>query len=234
MPIYQLDERIVFPPPSHADPSGVLCIGGDLRPERILLGYATGIFPWPHPGLPLLWHSPDPRFVLFPDELHVPRSLRKVLRRGELEVRLDTAFEEVIRGCARVPRPGQTGTWLIPEMVDAYMKLHELGFAHSFEAWRGEDLVGGLYGVSLGAFFCGESMYADVPDASKVAFVTLVEQLVAWGFHFVDCQVETPHLARFGGRDIPRAQYLSLLREALKVPTRRSRWTLEPVRSTAP
>ncbi|MCC6523823.1 MAG: leucyl/phenylalanyl-tRNA--protein transferase [Polyangiaceae bacterium] len=227
MPIYRLDERIVFPPPHLADPSGVLAVGGDLEPRRVLLAYASGIFPWPAEGMPLLWHSPDPRFVLEAHALHVPRSLQKTLRRRSFDLSLDTAFRAVIEACAREPRPGQRGTWITDEMVEAYVRLHELGFAHSAEAWREGRLVGGLYGVSLGGAFFGESMFAAAPDASKAAFVVLVAQLARWGLELVDCQVHTDHLERFGARHWPRERYLAALRHALERATRRGPWRFD-------
>ncbi len=159
MPVFRLDERLVFPP-VHLAEDGLLALGGDLKPERLLLGYTQGIFPWYAENLPILWHSPDPRMVMTTRDLIVQRSLKKAIKKNPYELKIDTAFRDVLHGCAEVPRPGQNGTWLIPEMVDAYIKLHDLGFAHSFEAWRGDELVGGLYGVSLGAAFFGESMFA--------------------------------------------------------------------------
>jgi leucyl/phenylalanyl-tRNA---protein transferase len=224
VPIFKLDERLQFPPPDLAD-DGLLAVGGDLRPERLVLAYSHGIFPWYEEGLPILWHSPDPRMVLEADRLHVPRSLRKVVRRGEYRIAYDTAFRAVIEACAATPRPEQDGTWITREMVRAYCQLHELGLAHSIEAWRGRDLVGGLYGVSLGGAFFGESMFAHAPDASKVAFVTVVEQLREKGITLIDCQVYTDHLARFGAEEWPRARYLSALSRALRRPTWRGRWT---------
>jgi leucyl/phenylalanyl-tRNA--protein transferase len=206
---------------------GLLAVGGDLRPERLLLAYSQGIFPWYGKNLPILWHSPDPRMVLYPRELVVGRSLKKAIRRRPYELRLDTAFGEVLKGCADVPRPGQSGTWLIPEMITAYTRMHELGFAHSAEAWRGDELVGGLYGMSLGNCFYGESMFARAPDASKIVFVALVRQLIAWGVTLIDCQVHTEHLARFGAREVPREDFLAQLREALEAPTRRGTWRFE-------
>ena len=211
----------------HLAEDGLLALGGDLKPERLLLGYTQGIFPWYAENLPILWHSPDPRMVMTTRDLVVQRSLRKAIKKQPYALRIDTAFRDVLRGCAEVPRPGQNGTWLIPDMVDAYMKLHELGFAHSFEAWRGEELVGGLYGVSLGAAFFGESMFARAPDASKIAFVAGVRQLDAWRVGLIDCQVHTEHLERFGAYEVPRARYLELLKIALDEPTRRGRWAFE-------
>ena len=227
MPVFRLNARLAFPPPDLADESGLLAVGGDLRPERLLLAYSLGIFPWYSEGLPILWYSPDPRLVLESGELVVSRSLRKTMRRGQYRVTLDTAFEQVIRACAEVPRPGQHGTWITRDMVRAYRRLHELGYAHSVEAWQEDELVGGLYGVSLGAGFFGESMFARASDASKVAFVTLVEQLGRWGIQLVDCQVHTEHLARFGAVEWPREKFLRRLAEALAEPTRIGRWQLD-------
>jgi leucyl/phenylalanyl-tRNA--protein transferase len=227
VPIYLLDpeDPESFPPPEKADRSGLLAVGGDLSPVRLLTAYSRGIFPWPVEGQPLLWHSPDPRFVLEPDKLHVGRSLRKTLKAGTYEVRWDTAFADVISACSETPRPGQAGTWITDEMREAYITLHRLGFAHSIEAWAGGELKGGLYGVSLGAAFFGESMFAHAPDASKVAFVTAVERFREWGFHLIDCQVETEHLARFGAEHWPRRRFLAALAQALQEPTRRGPWT---------
>jgi leucyl/phenylalanyl-tRNA--protein transferase len=226
MPVFRLDDRLVFPP-VHLAEDGLLALGGDLRPERLLLGYTQGIFPWYAENLPILWHSPDPRMVMTTRDLVIQRSLRKTIRRRAYDITADAAFADVLRGCAEVPRPGQTGTWLIPEMVDAYMKLHELGFAHSFEAWREGELVGGLYGVSLGAAFFGESMFARAPDASKVAFVASVRQLDDWHIGLIDCQVHTEHLERFGAYEVPRVQYLQMLARALDEPTRRGKWVVD-------
>ncbi len=224
MAVYRLSNALAFPNPAEADESGLLAIGGDLEPERVLLGYREGIFPWPVVDEPLLWFSPDPRTVLEPAALHVGRSLRKRLRRGDFEFRLDSNFEAVIDHCAAIPRPGEVGTWITPAIRSAYLRLHELGFAHSAESWRDGTLVGGLYGVSLGACFFGESMFAVEADASKVAFVRLVEQLAAWKFALIDCQVHTDHLARFGASEWPRERFLRVLHMALKAPTRRGRW----------
>jgi leucyl/phenylalanyl-tRNA--protein transferase len=226
MPVFRLDDRLVFPP-VHMAEDGLLALGGDLRPERLLLGYTQGIFPWYAENLPILWHSPDPRMVMTTRDLVVQRSLRKAIKRKPYELKMDSAFEDVLRGCAEAPRPGQSGTWLIPEMVDAYNKLFELGFAHSVEAWKDGELVGGLYGVSLGAAFFGESMFARAADASKVAFVAAIRQLDAWHIGLVDCQVHTEHLERFGAYEIPRQQYLAMLARALDEPTRRGRWAFE-------
>jgi leucyl/phenylalanyl-tRNA--protein transferase len=234
MPVVRLGRELVFPHPDASDPDGLLAVGGDLSPERLLLAYSAGIFPWYDEGLPILWHSPDPRAVLRPEALRVSRSLRKTLRRGTYEVRLDTAFARVIEQCARVPRKGAGGTWITADMQAAYVRLHEQGFAHSAEAWQAGSLVGGLYGVSLGAAFFGESMFALRPDASKVAFVRLVETLAGWGFTLIDCQQHTPHLARFGAEAWPRRRFLAELARALERPTRRGVWRLPDVLASPP
>jgi leucyl/phenylalanyl-tRNA--protein transferase len=228
MPVYRLDERLLFPPPERGPRRGPIAVGGDLRPERLLLAYSMGIFPWQ--GEPLDWHSPDPRMVLLADELKVSRSLRKAMKRGAFRLTLDTAFTEVMVACATAPRAGQDGTWITEGMVEAYTELHRRGVAHSVEAWRGGALAGGLYGLSLGAAFFGESMFAREADASKVAFVALVEQLRRWSIPLVDCQVYTPHLASFGAREWPRREFLAALRRALERPTRLGPWRFdEPV-----
>ncbi|HXK25726.1 MAG TPA: leucyl/phenylalanyl-tRNA--protein transferase [Myxococcota bacterium] len=226
-PVYRLGRALVFPDPRESHSSGLLAVGGDLSCERLLLAYSLGIFPWYSEGEPILWHSPDPRAVLVPRSLHVPRSLAKALRRGRYEVRLDTAFEQVMRRCAEAPRAGQEGTWITGEMQRAYAELFRRGYAHSAEAWEEDALVGGLYGVSLGGVFFGESMFAAQPDASKVAFATLVAQLVRWDFDLIDCQQQTPHLGRFGAEPWPRARFLAALASSLARPTRAGRWRLD-------
>lgn len=230
-----LGARYVFPPPEEADEDGLVAIGGDLSVERLLVAYSSGIFPWPSRGLPLLWFSPDPRTVLELDRVHVPASLRKAIRRGTYEVRFDTDFAGVIRACARTPRAGQPGTWITREMEAAYTRLHELGHAHSIEAWDGARLVGGLYGVALGTAFFGESMFALEPDASKVAFVTLLGHLRAWGTTLLDCQMKTEHLTRFGATEIPRAEFLARVKEAVRKPRPAEKWqtTLTPAQALA-
>jgi leucyl/phenylalanyl-tRNA--protein transferase len=226
VPVYRLSSLPYFPPPEMAEAGGLLAVGGDLRPERLINAYRSGIFPWYCEGEPIWWHSPDPRFVLVPEQIHVPRSLEKILRRGDYEIRLDTAFGQVLRACARKPRPHQRGTWITRDMIRAYETLHDLGLAHSAEAWQDGRLVGGLYGVSLGDIYFGESMYADAPDASKCAFVTLVRWMQAQGIALIDSQVYTDHLARFGAEEWPRARYLERLRELVERPTRQGRWAL--------
>jgi leucyl/phenylalanyl-tRNA--protein transferase len=222
--VYRLTDDLLFPAPQDADPSGLLAIGADLRAERLLLAYSLGIFPWYEQGLPILWHSPDPRMCLVPSELHLSRSLRKTLRRGAFEIRFDSAFDRVIRLCAQIPRSEGDGTWITQEMIDAYERLFALGFAHSAESWADGELVGGLYGVSLGGCFFGESMFALQPSASKAAFATLVARLVDWEFDLIDCQVHTGHLSRFGARQWPRDRFLAALAKSLEKPTRRGTW----------
>ncbi|MCO4746724.1 MAG: leucyl/phenylalanyl-tRNA--protein transferase [Proteobacteria bacterium] len=227
MPIYRIPEQHIFPDPWRAEPNGLLGVGGDLDPDRLLLAYRMGIFPWYSEGQPILWWAPDPRFVLFPDELHIGRSLAKRMRRGDYEIRMDTAFEQVMRACGEAPRPGQDGTWITDEMVDGYVGLHERGLAHSVEAWKDDELVGGLYGVAVGGLFAGESMFAHAPDASKVAFATFVQQLRDWNFELIDCQMHTEHLERFGARDIPRMDYLRHLQRLHHTPERVGPWRFD-------
>jgi leucyl/phenylalanyl-tRNA--protein transferase len=223
-------ERIVaagpFPDPSEADANGLLAFGGDLRPERLLSAYAQGVFPW-YEEDPVLWFSPDPRALLLPCELRIQRTLRKNLRRGRFELRVDTAFEDVVRRCREMRRPGQDGTWITDDLMASFVRLHELGFAHCFESWQDGELVGGVYGLSLGAAFFGESMFATRSDASKVALVALVRQIEAWDFHFLDCQVYNDHTGSLGAREWPRAEFIEALSRALRVPTRLGPWRLE-------
>jgi leucyl/phenylalanyl-tRNA--protein transferase len=226
MPVYLLDKGLSFPAPEDANEEGIVAVGGDVSPERLLVAYRHGIFPWPARGYPLLWFSPDPRFALTPSQAHVSRSLRKVIRKGQLRVTADTAFDEVITACAAVPRPHQQGTWITPELQNGYRGLHEIGYAHSIETWLDGKLVGGLYGVALGRTFAGESMFASEPDASKVAFTTLLGHLAMWGFRVVDCQVHTEHLARFGATMWARERFLSEWRAAVDQPSVLAPWQL--------
>jgi leucyl/phenylalanyl-tRNA--protein transferase len=228
VPVYQLNLNLSFPPPELAEPSGLLAVGGDLSPERLLLAYSRGIFPWYSPGDPLLWWSPDPRTVIFPEEFHCPRRLQRTVRRQRFTVRADTCFSRVIEACATIPRQHEKGTWITREMQEAYIRLHEEGFAHSIETWQDGELAGGLYGVSLGRCFFGESMFSRVSDASKTALAVMVRKLIDWNFHFIDCQFQTDHLTRFGAREIPRHTYLRLLERALERPTRRGPWDFSP------
>lgn len=226
MPVYRLAAEPGFPPTSEAEEGGLLAVGGDLRPERLLLAYSQGIFPW-YDEEPILWFSPSPRMALRPADLHVPRRLERTLRGGRFGFSLDRAFGEVIRHCAVVPRAGQEGTWINPDMIAAYEELHALGFAHSCEAWRGGELVGGIYGVSIGRAFFGESMFHHRTDASKAALVTLIRQLQSWDFTLFDCQMHTEHLARFGATEWSRRRFEEALGEALGSETRRGRWRLD-------
>lgn len=214
-----------FPPVDEAllEPNGLLAAGADLSPQRLLDAYARGIFPWFNPGEPILWWSPDPRMVLFPHEFRLARSLRKRLRRIDYEVGIDTAFREVVLACA-APRSGQGGTWITPQMVDAYVRLHTLGHAHSVETWINGELVGGLYGVAIGRVFFGESMFTRVTDASKIAFAHLVAQLTAWGYGLIDCQMSTRHLASLGAREIPRSEFTALLARLTVLSGKPSPW----------
>lgn len=214
-----------FPPVEQASPEGLLAVGGDLRPERLLEAYRHGIFPWYSDDQPILWWSLDPRTVLFPEKLHVSRSLKRSLRPGIFSVTLDTKFREVMFGCAG-PRPQYPdgGTWITAEMLAAYTCLHELGYAHSVETWQEGELVGGLYGVALGGAFFAESMFTRVPDASKVALVSLMRQLQAWGFHLMDCQQSSPHVMALGAESIPRCDFLDHLTASLALPDRRGHW----------
>jgi leucyl/phenylalanyl-tRNA--protein transferase len=212
-----------FPDPREARPDGLLAYGGDLHPARLLAAYAQGIFPW-YDESPILWFSPDPRTALRLEDLRINRTLRKNLARRHYDVRMDTAFREVIETCATTPRAGQNGTWISDEMIEAYVALHALGFAHSIEAWQDGALVGGLYGLSLGRAFFGESMFARASDASKVAFAHLAHQLALWGFDFLDCQAPTPTTESLGATEWPRDEFLAALEVALQAPTRRGPW----------
>lgn len=223
-----LSETDPFPPPERAlrDPDGLLAAGADLSPERLLAAYRLGIFPWYGPGEPILWWSPDPRMVLVPAEFKVSRSLAKRLRRGDYEVRVDSAFEQVMRTCAE-PRPGQRGSWIVEAMVRAYCRLHALGHAHSVEAWRAGELVGGLYGVAIGRMFYGESMFTRASDASKVALAHLCAQLARWDYGLIDCQMETAHLASLGARPIARTEFLDRLRVLVNLPDHPGKWSFD-------
>jgi leucyl/phenylalanyl-tRNA--protein transferase len=205
------------------EPNGLLAMGGDLSVERLLDAYRHGIFPWFNPGEPILWWSPDPRMVLLPDEIRVTRSLARRIRNGGFEVRVDTAFADVMRACAG-PRDGTDGTWISPAMVTAYTRLHQAGYAHSVETWHDGELVGGLYGVAIGRMFYGESMFSRMADASKVALVRLARQLQRWEFGLIDCQMETPHLASLGARTLPRAEFTTRLAELVNLPHHPGPW----------
>jgi leucyl/phenylalanyl-tRNA--protein transferase len=223
-----LDSNSPVPPSETAlqQPNGLLAAGGDLSPKRIIDAYRHGIYPWYSKGQPLLWWSPDPRMVLFPDELRISRSLRKRLARRDYEVRIDTAFEVVIEACS-APRTGQQGTWITPEVAEAYAGLARAGLAHSVETWIDGELAGGLYGVALGRMFYGESMFTRAPDASKLALAHLVRQLGRWEFGMIDCQMKTAHLARFGAREIPRADFIRKLANLVNYPVTARNWRLD-------
>jgi leucyl/phenylalanyl-tRNA--protein transferase len=227
MPVFRLTDELVFPDPELAEEGGLLAVGGDLRPERVVLAYTNGIFPWYSEGRPILWWCPAPRFVLLPDELHVGRSLRKAIKRAAYRVTLDTDFEGVIDRCAHAERFGQHGTWITADVRTAFGELHRRGLAHSVEAWDGDRLVGGLYGIALGSVFFGESMFADAADASKIAFVRLMEQLRAWGFDLIDCQVHTEHLERFGARYVTLDDFMTRLHAGVAKPTKLGPWAFD-------
>jgi len=215
MPIFLLDEEIRFPEPAQANKEGLLAVGGDLSPERLLLAYSKGIFPWYSDDNPILWWSPDPRMVLFPNDLKVHKSLRQTLNLERFIVTFDKHFREVMTACSEVPRPGQEGTWISQEMIEAYARLHELGYAHSVEVMDGDTIAGGLYGISLGGAFFGESMFHNVRDASKVALYYLVERLKLWDFTMIDAQQRTRHLKSLGAKTIHRKKFLTILEDSL-------------------
>lgn len=223
---YLLGEEPIFPPAEFAHESGLLAVGGCLEPEWLLTAYRSGIFPWPSNEVePMLWFSPDPRCVLTPREVHVARRLARVRRRGRFEIRIDSDFEAVMRACAEAPRLDQDGTWISEEMIEAYVRLFDLGHAHCVETWRGGRLVGGIYGVALGGAFFGESMFHGETDASKVALVELCHRLGDWGYTLLDCQVETDHLLSMGASSIPRTRFLKELASALELPGRPGSWS---------
>lgn len=224
MTIYRLPKDLVFPSPEEAEPEGLLAIGGDLGLERLLLAYCLGIFPWYSEGSPILWWSPDPRLILVPKDLHVSRSLSKIIKKDIFRITLDQSFKEVIQGCAHAQRPEGKGTWIGKDMINAYIRLHKAGFAHSVESWFSDKLVGGVYGVALGKVFFGESMFFTMDNASKVAFVYLARLLRKWRFDMIDCQVTTANLLRFGAHEISRARFLKRLAKALKHQTMRGCW----------
>lgn len=216
-----------FPDPEeYADEDGIVAICSDFSVERLLEAYSKGIFPWPHEGLNL-WFSPDPRCILKPAEVRITDSMKRILRSGKFRITFDTSFQSVIKNCSSTPRPGQDGTWITPEIVEAYTALHAAGFAHSVEAWHGDELAGGLYGVSLGRAFFGESMFSRTSNASKACFITLCQLLEKWNFDFIDCQVPTDHLLTLGATAVTRRKFLSKLRRVLAHRPRIGRWTDE-------
>lgn len=211
--MHLLDNTLSFPHPEQTHETGILALGGDLSPERLILAYQNGIFPWYSDDEPLLWWSPDPRMVLFPDELKVSKSMRKLFRDQKFKVTFNQDFESVIRTCAEIPRQGQDGTWITEEMIQSYLKLHQMGFAQSVEVYENEKLVAGLYGINLKekAVFCGESMFTKISNASKYGFISLVKKLKEEGVQLIDCQIYTSHLASLGAKEIPREAFLSYL-----------------------
>ncbi|MBF0328249.1 MAG: leucyl/phenylalanyl-tRNA--protein transferase [Nitrospirae bacterium] len=215
MPVFYLNEELVFPPAELAEEEGLLAVGGDLSVERLLLAYSQGIFPWFSEENPILWWAPDPRLVLFPDEFKISRSLKQTIKKGVYDVTVNKAFPEVIAACAKTKRQGEKGTWITHEMIEAYTELHRLGYAHSIESWHNGKLVGGLYGVSLGSIFFGESMFSQMSDASKTAFAFLVERLKKSGCKLIDCQISTAHLISLGAREISRNEFMRLLSAAV-------------------
>ena len=227
MPVYLLPDEIIFPPVTEAEPDGLLAAGGDLSIERLLAAYSLGIFPWYSEGEPILWWSPDPRLVLFPEKFKVSHSLRQKVTRKVFDVTFDQEFMAVIAKCSALERKDQRGTWITEAMKEAYNQLFKAGYAHSVETWYQGELVGGLYGVSLGRAFFGESMFHEMDDASKVALFHLVERIKESGFTMIDAQVETPHLISLGAELIPREKYTELLESSLQTPTRRGNWGLK-------
>ncbi|MFH1020695.1 MAG: leucyl/phenylalanyl-tRNA--protein transferase [Pseudomonadota bacterium] len=228
MPVFQLSDSLLFPPPALAREDGLLAVGGDLSVPRLLLAYRHGIFPWYSPGEPILWWSPDPRLALFPEEFHLAKRLARTIRQQAFRITFDTDFCGVIRACSQTSRKEGQGTWLDEEMIGAYCRLHDQGYAHSVECRQGGELVGGLYGVALGAVFFGESMFSLVSDSSKVALAALVERLKVWNFALIDCQVGTGHLQRLGAREISGAEFSARLAQAVAKPSRQGRWPNEP------
>ena len=224
MPVYSLTDELIFPDPELANEIGLIAIGGDLSPERILLAYSMGIFPWYSEDDPIMWWSPDPRMVLIPETLKVSKSLRQTINNKGFEIKFDTQFEKVISICSKTPRKNQDGTWITKAMKQAYMHLHELGYAHSVETYFEGELVGGLYGISLGKAFFGESMFFAKRDASKIALYFLVQKLIEWDFHFIDTQVETNHLKSMGAQIVSRHEFLILLNRALNYSTIKGKW----------
>jgi len=228
MPVFALDNTIAFPPPHLAEPDGLLAVGGDLSPQRLLFAYQLGIFPWYDNENPIMWWSPDPRFVMYPHQLKVSKSMKQVFKKRLFRISVDTAFRAVITSCQQSPRKAQSGTWITNEMVEAYCSLHEAGFAHSVEAWdKMGNLVGGLYGVSLGTCFFGESMFSRQSNASKAAYIALVRQLQHWNFAIIDCQMHTPHLESLGASFIKRDDFLAMLEQSLHQNLRRHKWNFD-------
>lgn len=226
MPIYLLDERIIFPAIENTE-EGILAIGGDLSPERLLAAYQNGIFPWYNEDDPIIWHAPEERFILLLDELHISKSMRRVLNSNKFTYTVDTNFSFVIQQCAQVERKNEDGTWITEEMIDAYINLHQIGFAHSVEVWQDDKIVGGLYGVSLGKCFFAESMFHTATNASKFAIIKLVELLKQKDFHFIDAQVYTKHVETLGAKNITRNNFMQMLHKNIQFPTWKGKWNID-------
>ncbi|MCA9507123.1 MAG: leucyl/phenylalanyl-tRNA--protein transferase [Myxococcales bacterium] len=224
MPVFLDETNILFPDHSHADEHGILAVGANLEPDTLLAAYYNGIFPWPHPGLPLLWFSPDPRFVMRPQDILINRSLIKAIKNSSLQIKADCNFYRVMKGCQKSLRAEQDGTWITNELIEGYCDLHGLGYAHSIEAYQDGRLVGGLYGVSIGSLFFGESMFFLQSNASKIAFATLVAHLITWNFSLIDCQSHTQHLEKFGAQPIKRNDFLYELEKSHQHPTMQGPW----------
>lgn len=225
MPIYELNDDFIFPPVEHAEEDGLLAVGGDLLPQRLLTAYTVGIFPWYSAEDPIMWWSPDPRLVLYPEDLRISKSMKQVFRKEQFKITFDTDFKTVIDQCSKVPRRGQDGTWITTEMKMAFQRLHELGFAHSVEVWENEKLVGGLYGLSVGRVYFGESMFMKVSNASKAGFIQLVSGLKQLDFGLIDCQVRTNHLVSLGAVEITRQEFIKQLSHGLRYQSLRGKWT---------
>lgn len=224
MPVFLLDKSLIFPHPELREPDGLLAVGGDLSPDRLLLAYRMGIFPWYHEGQPLLWWWLCPRLMVRPAEVHISHSVRNFINRKVYQITFDRAFRQVMESCAFIPRPGQSGTWIMPEMIDAYVVLHEMGYAHSVEVWEGDILAGGLYGLALGHIFTGESMFALRSNASKVGFVALAQHLAGMGYQWIDCQQDTPHMRSLGGSLVEEPVFIEMLRRNILVPDQAGKW----------
>jgi len=227
MPVYQLTDKLVFPPAELAEADGLLAIGGDLSPERLLLAYSNGIFPWFSEGDPILWWSPSPRLVIFPDEFKISKRLSRMVRQKKFTITMDSDFRQVMIACATADTRGEKGTWITGEMITAYCLLHDMGYAHSVECWFNGELAGGLYGIYLGGVFFGESMFSRQPNGSKVALVHLVQKLLTWDFDLIDCQMRTEHLMQFGAREIPGPEFQKLLAKSMSRSTQTDKWVFK-------
>jgi len=224
MPVFQLTDKLIFPPAELAEENGLLAIGGDLSSKRLLLAYRNGIFPWYSEGEPILWWSPSPRLVIFPAELKIPRRLARLIRQGLFSITMDMAFKQVITACAYTDNRLEKGTWITDDMIVAYCLLYDMGYAHSVECWLDGKLAGGLYGISLGSVFFGESMFSEQPNSSKVALVYLIKKLQEWSFELIDCQMKTEHLMQFGAREIPENEFQKLLTKNIASPDQKGKW----------